>query len=291
MSTAQALIDAHHHLWQLALTPQPWITGPATDILLRDFTLQDYVAATDLTGVAHSVVVQSVNRLQETERLLELAHQTDLIVGVIGWVDLTGPDVDEQLARLQQHVGGHKLVGIRHVVQDEPDPNWLAREDVRRGLQAVIGAGLVYDLLVLPDQMPAVINTVQALPDLSFVLDHLGKPDIAGGHIDTWQQHIHQLARHPNVTAKLSGLFVQANWVAGRHIELQPYVNVALDAFGADRLMWASDWPVCTTAADYRQTITVTRHLLANLAEQEHHQVFSETARRVYNLGLSEPDD
>ena len=286
MTATPDLIDAHHHLWQLAITPQPWINGPATDVLLRDFTLQDYTDATYPTDVTHSVLVQSVNRLDETERLLQLADHTDLIVGVIGWVDLTTPNVNEQLAHLKQQPGGKKLVGIRHVVQDEPDPNWLNRDDVRRGLRAVAHAGLVYDLLVLPHQMPAAIHTTQALPELSFVLDHLGKPDIGGGHINTWRNQINLLAQQPNVTAKLSGLFVQADWASWRPAELQPYVNAALEAFGPSRLMWASDWPVCTTAAGYTQTIDTTRQLLFKLDEQEQQQVFSQTARRVY--GFSE---
>jgi L-fuconolactonase len=194
-------------------------------------------------------------------------------------VDLTAADIAETLAEL----GGGKLVGIRHLVQSEPDPGWLRRDDVRRGLREVARAGLVYDLLTLPHQLPAAIDTVRAVPELTFVLDHLSKPPIASGALEPWAALVRELAAEPNVFCKLSGLVTEA-WPGWRPADLRPYAQVALEAFGPARVMFGSDWPVCLLASSYAEVTALAEDLTAGLTADERAQVFDGTAARAYRL-------
>jgi L-fuconolactonase len=207
------------------------------------------------------------------------------VVGVVGWADLAGPDVAGELARLRELPGGGRPVGIRHLVQDEPDSAWLDRPEVRRGLRAVGDAGLVYDLLIRPSQLPAALRVTAALDDVRFVLDHAAKPPIASGVREPWAAQIAELAARPNVTCKVSGLVTEA--AAGwRPDQIAPYVDALVASFGPDRLMFGSDWPVCLLAATYDEVATVARDLLSrHLGPAELDQVFGATARSVYNLG------
>jgi L-fuconolactonase len=268
-------VDAHHHLWDLAVRDQPWIDGPALAPLRRSFGVEDLYAAA--RGTDATVLVQTVTEPSETPDLLALADEHELIAGVVGWVDLTAPDVADVLAALEPTW----LVGIRHQVQGEPDPRWLCREDVRRGLRAVARAGLVYDLLTLPPQLPAAIETVRALDDLVFVVDHLSKPPIASGELEPWATHIRALAAHENVACKLSGMVTEADWARWTVDDLRPYVEVVLEAFGPERLMFGSDWPVCTLAASYAEVVAVAEALVP-LGDRP--AVFGETCRRIYTL-------
>jgi L-fuconolactonase len=251
----------------------------------RDFTLADHAAEAAEAGIGGSVLVQVLPDAEETREFLALAARSRTVAAVVGWADLTRPGLAGELAALAGSPGGDLLRGIRHLVQGEPDPRWLARDDVREGLRQVAAAGLGYDLLVLPHQLPAAIETVRALPELSFVLDHLAKPPIASGDLEPWAGRIRELAAEPNVTAKLSGLMTEAseNWDA---TDLWPYVDVALDAFGPERLMFGSDWPVCLLAGSlplWSETVTA---LLARagLPAAECEAVFAGTAARVYRL-------
>jgi L-fuconolactonase len=219
----------------------------------------------------------------ETAEFLALAGETGPVAGVVGWTDLTSDRVRESLDALRSGRGGAHLVGIRHLVLGEPDLRWLTRTDVRRGLRAVAGAGLVYDLLTLPHQLPAAIDIVRALPGLTFVLDHLSKPPIAAGELHPWAALVRELAALPNVSCKLSGMVTEASppWtVAG----LRPYAEVVLDAFGPARVMFGSDWPVCLLAASYAEVISAARELTAALTREEQALVFGGTAARVYGL-------
>ncbi|MEU9558631.1 amidohydrolase family protein [Streptomyces fumanus] len=273
-------VDAHHHVWDLSVRDQDWLTGPGSAPLRRDFTVADLAPEARAAGVDRTVVVQTVTVPEETPELLALADAHDLIAGVVGWTDLTRPDVAGELARLRALPGGRYLKGVRHQVQGEPDPEWLLRPDVRRGLAAVAQAGLVYDLVVLPHQLPACVRAAAALPGLTFVLDHLGKPPIATGALAPWAGHLRALAALPNTAAKLSGLLTEAGpgWTTG---DLRPYVATALEAFGPDRLMYGSDWPVCTARAPYGETLRLVRELTA---PHEHARVLGATATRVYGL-------
>jgi L-fuconolactonase len=283
---ADPVIDAHHHVWDLAVRDQPWIepTWP----IRRSYTLADLSGPAGAAGVEATVLVQTVLDPAETPEFLALAaaSTSPRVAGVVGWVDLTRPDVADRLAALAAAEGGDRLVGLRHQVQGEADPRWLCRPDVRRGLRAVGEAGLAYDLLTRPHQLPAAVETVRALPEVRFVLDHLSKPPIARGELVGWADDLRALAAAPNVAAKLSGLVTEADWTGWTVDQLRPYVEVALDAFGADRLMFGSDWPVCLLAAgSYGDVVDGARALTGHLSAAERAAVFAGTARRWYRLG------
>jgi L-fuconolactonase len=281
---AMRIVDAHHHLWDLGVRDQDWITGPALAPLRRDFLLGDYQSVADVNGIAASVVVQTVTVPGETPELLALAGASDLIAGVVGWTDLTAPDIADRIAALKEQPGGGNLVGLRHQVQSEPDPDWLTRPDVLCGLGAIARAGLVYDLIITARQLGASARAAAAVPDLVFVLDHLGKPPIAAGHTEPWAQDLRGLAAFPNTVAKLSGLVTEADWRRWQVADLRPYAEVALDAFGPARMMFGSDWPVCTLAASYPDVLAAAYDLTGGLSPAEHEAVFAGTATSVYGL-------
>lgn len=276
------MIDAHHHVWDLSVRDQEWITGPEMAPLRRNFGVEDLPAAA--SGVTATVLVQTITAPEETPEFLALAEAHDLVAAVVGWTDLTAPSVADDLAALLAVPGGRYLRGIRHQVQGEADPRWLCRDDVRRGLAAVGRAGLVYELLTLPHQLPAAIETVTALPEVAFVLDHCAKPPVASGELEPWATPIRELAARPNVTCKLSGLVTEADWGTWTVQDLRPYADVVLDAFGPARVMFGSDWPVCLLAAPYETVLQSARELTAHLSAAERDGVFGEVAARVYGL-------
>jgi L-fuconolactonase len=274
-------VDAHHHVWDLSVRDQDWIAGPELQPLRRDFTVDDLASEARAAGVDRTVLVQTVTVAEETPEFLALAAEHELIAGVVGWTDLTRPDVAEELARLRELPGGRYLKGIRHQVQGEPDPEWLLRADVRRGLAAVAEAGLVYDLVVLPHQLPACAKSAASLPELTFVLDHLGKPPIASGAREPWTSDVRALAALPNTVCKLSGMVTEADPVSWTVADLRPYADVVLEAFGPQRLMFGSDWPVCTLAAPYGQVLATAQELTG---PDDRTHIFEATATRVYDL-------
>ncbi|MFE9566352.1 amidohydrolase family protein [Streptomyces sp. NPDC006487] len=279
------LVDSHHHVWDLALRDQEWITGDALAPLRRDFTLADLEPEARAAGVSATVLVQTVTVAEETPEFLALAAASDLVAGVVGWTDLTAPDVADTLAGLRELPGGDLLVGIRHQVQAEPDPRWLLRPEVIRGLAALDRAGLAYDLVVLPHHLPAATRAAALLPGLTFVLDHLGKPAIARGERHAWTRDVRALAALPNTSCKLSGMVTEAAWDTWTISDLRPYTDTVLDAFGPDRLMFGSDWPVCTLAAtSYAQVLDTALELTSGLTPPERTQVFAGTADRAYGL-------
>ncbi|RZB14512.1 amidohydrolase [Streptomyces sp. F001] len=275
------VVDAHHHVWDLSVRDQDWITGPVLQPLRRNFTVADLAPEARAAGVDRTVLVQTITVPEETPEFLALAAEHELIAGVVGWTDLTRPDVAEELARLRELPGGQYLKGIRHQVQGEPDPEWLLRAEVRRGLAAVADTGLVYDLVVLPNQLPACVKTAEALPQLTFVLDHLGKPPIASGEREPWETAVRSLAALSNTVCKFSGMVTEADLASWTVDDLRPYADVVLDAFGPDRLMFGSDWPVCTLAASYGQVFATAEQLLGPF---DRTRVFEATATRVYGL-------
>ncbi|MFF0061217.1 amidohydrolase family protein [Streptomyces sp. NPDC005279] len=279
-----AIIDAHHHVWDLSVRDQDWITGPDLAPIRRDFTLDDLAPEAHAAGVRATVLVQTVAVAEETPEFLALADGSDLVAGVVGWTDLTAPDVADTLAALRELPGGDRLVGIRHQVQGESDPEWLLRPDVLRGLAAVASAGLVYDLVVLPKQLPAASEAADRLPGLTFVLDHLGKPPIASKELEPWASDVRALAARPNTVCKLSGLVTEAAWSTWTTTDLSPYADTVLDAFGPGRLMFGSDWPVCRLAAGYGEVVASARALTRRLGDAERGAVFGTTASRVYGL-------
>jgi L-fuconolactonase len=278
-------IDAHHHVWDLARRPQPWLASRALAGIHRTFTTADLAGPAAAAGVTRTVLVQVLPDAAETAEFLALAAGSELVAGVVGWADLTlGAAVGERLAALRAGPGGAYLAGVRHLVQGEADPRWLCRPDVRAGLAAVADAGLVYDLLVLPPQLPAAIETVRALPGLTFVLDHLAKPPVAAGTLQPWAGLIRTLAAEPNVVCKLSGMVTEADPDRWTVRDLRPYAETVLAAFGQDRLMFGSDWPVCLAAASYAEVVAAAEELTAGLGPDGHAAVFGGTAARVYRL-------
>ncbi|MEU3252449.1 amidohydrolase family protein [Streptomyces sp. NPDC006997] len=281
-------VDAHHHVWDLSVRDQPWLNAPGLAPLRRNFTAADLERPARAAGVSRTVLVQTVTVPEETPELLALAADHDLVAGVVGWTDLTRPDAADEIARLRELPGGRYLKGIRHQVQDEPDPDWLLRADVRRGLTAVTAAGLAYDLVVRPHQLPACARAAAEHPSLTFVLDHLGKPPVADGHLEPWATALRALAALPHTVAKLSGLLTEAAPHSRNAAALRPYADTALDAFGPDRLMFGSDWPVCTLAAPYGDVVELTGDLLTGLGRSERAAVLGGTASRVYGLSRAE---
>ncbi|GAA2386120.1 amidohydrolase family protein [Streptomyces coeruleofuscus] len=273
------VVDAHHHVWDLSVRDQDWITEGSP--IRRDFTVKDLAPEARAAGVDRTVLVQTVTVPDETPEFLALADEHELIAGVVGWTDLTRPDVADELARLRELPGGRYLKGIRHQVQGEPDPRWLLRPDVRRGLTAVAEAGLVYDLVVLPHQLQACTEAAASLPGLTFVLDHLGKPPIASGAIEPWASDVRALAALPNTVCKLSGMVTEADLASWTIDDLRPYAGTVLEAFGPERLMFGSDWPVCTLAATYGDVLDTARRLTG---PSDHARIFGATATRVYDL-------
>jgi L-fuconolactonase len=246
--------------------------------------MADDEAASAGEGVTASVLVQVLASAPETEEFLALAGAGGTVAGVIGWADLTRADIGTEIARLRSLPGGGRLVGIRHLVHDEPDPAWLAREDVRRGLAAIGEADLVFDLLLRPAQLPAAVRVTDELGGVRFVLDHGAKPEIASGRLEPWADLIGELAQRPNVTCKLSGLVTEAGagWKAEQII---PYAERLLGWFGPYRLMFGSDWPVCTLAASYHDALALARRVLEqHLSTAELDAVFAGNARTTYGL-------
>jgi L-fuconolactonase len=249
-----------------------------------DFTVADLTAVADAGSVTQTVVVQSISSSTETADLLRLAHTTDLIGGVVGWVDLTARDVAARIRRLQAQDGGDRLAGVRHLVQDETDPGFLDRPEFRRGVAAVGAAGLAFDLVIRRHQLPAAARLARDLPDVAFVLDHLGKPALPTAKHGGWARDLRTFAQLPNTTAKLSGLATEADWTAWTAEDLRPAVEHALDVFGPSRLMFGSDWPVCLLATSYQRWVETLATLLDPLDAADQAMIWGETARRVYRL-------
>jgi L-fuconolactonase len=273
------IIDAHHHVWDLRVREQDWITDDMAEIR-RSFAVDDLRDIARAAGVAATVVVQTVPVAAETRELLAIAAADPLVAAVVGWTDLTATGVSDELARLRSAPGGRYLVGIRHQVQSEPDADWLRRPAVRRGLRAVAGAGLSYDLLVRPHQLAAAAHAAARVPELTFVLDHAGKP-VIGADTSAWARDIRALAACPNTVCKLSGLVTEALAGATQR-DFHVVGDVILSAFGPDRVMFGSDWPVCLLSSDYTGVVELARALLTGLSEAERTAVFATTAARVY---------
>jgi L-fuconolactonase len=281
------IIDAHHHVWDLAVRDQPWISGPDMAVIRRSFTLDDLRPHATAAGIGATVLVQTMDVTAETPEMLALAARDPLLAGVVGWTDLTSPAVADALDGLVAGPGGGRLVSIRHQVQSEPDPDWLRRPDVIRGLRAVAAAGLCYDLVVRPHQLPAAVHAAAAVPGLTLVLDHAGKPPI-GGDLTGWAAALRDLAARPNTVCKLSGLVTELAPEVPPDAGQAAFAKVAdvvLSAFGADRVMFGSDWPVCLLASDYAGVVALARSLTAGLSAAERAAVFGETAARAYQLG------
>ncbi|GAA1189181.1 putative TIM-barrel fold metal-dependent hydrolase [Kitasatospora gansuensis] len=287
-----ALIDAHHHLWDLAQRPQSWLDEPALTSIRRTFTPDD-LRSTATRAVAgrrlHStVVVQCVPDVPETEDLLALAAREPLIGAVVGWVDLTSAAVGDELDRLLAGPGGGHLRSLRSLVQGETDPEWLQRADAERGLAAVEARGLGYDVLVRSHQLDQAARLAERFPGLPQVLNHAGKPDIAGGDLGEWESRLRRLAGHPQVVCKVSGLITEADHHAWTTADIRPVWDVLLSAFGPDRLMFGSDWPVANLAGGWNRWAATVDELLDGCSADETSAVLAGTATAFYRLTRTE---
>lgn len=277
------IVDAHHHVWDPATADYPWLTDDVA-VIRRRFTPGDLAPELAAAGVDATVLVQTRSSQEETAEFLALAADTPFIRGVIGWVDLTDPGVAEAIAALRADPAQDRLVGIRHQAHDEPDSEWLLRDDVVRGIGAVGAAGLAYDLLVRPRELPAALQLARALPDVRFVIDHLAKPPIAAGELEPWRDVISGFSGLDHVACKVSGLVTEADWSSWTPDDLQPYMDHAIEVFGPMRLLFGSDWPVCLLAATYGEVVETALTTLRALSVVEQAAVMGGNATRIYGL-------
>lgn len=273
-------IDSHQHFWRYTPRTHAWIDDSMA-VLKRDFMPDDLAPLLSDAGFDGGIAVQAEQSLDETRWLLALADAHPFIRGVVGWVDLQSPGVESQLAALAAHP---RLRGIRHVVQDEPDERFMLRPEFVRGVRALAQFALTYDILIYPHQIPAAIELTQMLPEQPFVIDHIAKPRIRDGEIDTWSRGIAALARGKNVYCKLSGMVTEADWSRWTSDDLRPYIDVIFDWFPPERIMFGSDWPVCTLAAPYERVGAIVTSYIERLPPSGQGAVMGETASRFYGL-------
>ncbi|MFF4364215.1 amidohydrolase family protein [Streptomyces sp. NPDC001604] len=288
MSDAQPLVDAHHHVWDLDVRPQPWLEEPGHEAIRRNFSSHALrsAATRPIAGrrLTSTVVVQCIASVPETRDLLALAESDPLIGAVVGWADLTSPAIGDVLDELRAGHAGRYLRAVRHVVQAESDPHWLQRPDVERGLRAVGERGLGYDVLVRSHQLPQAIRLAERLPELPLVLDHAGKPAVARNELADWERQLRLLARHPQVHCKVSGLATEADHEKWTVEDIRPVWDVLLSAFGPGRLMFGSDWPVCVLAGGWNRWAATVEELLHDCSGAETEAVLAGTATTFYHL-------
>jgi len=275
-------IDAHQHFWRYNADEFGWIDDSMSS-LRRDFGPDDLKPELERAGFQGSIVVQARQSLEETRWLLELAGASPLILGVVGWVDLRSPDVRSQL---QVFAGNPKLVDVRHVVQSEPDERFLLHSEFLRVITVLEEFDLTYDILIYPRHLPVAAEFVRHFPRQRFVLDHLAKPLIKRASIRPWEAGMRKLAKFPNVYCKLSGMVTEADWQNWKPEHLTPYLDIAVDCFGPDRVMIGSDWPVCTVAASYKHTMNVVLDYFRKYPSDIQDAVLGGNAHRFWKLKL-----
>jgi len=273
-------IDAHHHLWRYSREEYEWIDDSMA-MLRRDFLPQDLSAEIQSASVDGAIAVQARQTLEETRWLLDLADKNDQIHGVVGWA----PIADENFLEVLEVFSAHpRLKGLRHVVQAEPDENFLLREDFNRGIRTLRGTGLVYDMLIYERHLPQTIQFVDRHPEQAFVLDHIAKPRIREGVLEPWSTQIRELARRENVSCKLSGIVTEADWKQWNLESLRPYLDTVMEVFGPQRILAGSDWPVCLVACGYAQWFGLLDQYLAGFTESERDAILGGNAERAYRL-------
>jgi L-fuconolactonase len=273
-------IDSHQHFWNYDAGRDAWITDEMAP-LKRDFLPKQLVTELDTNGIDASIAVQANQSEEETLFLLDLAQHSKRVAGVVGWVDLTSPQVEDRLRFFSRF---EKLRGFRHVAQSEPDDRFLTRPDFTRGVSRLREFGFAYDILIYPRQLPAAVELVSQFPEQRFVLDHLAKPNVKEQGRTLWAAHISSMARHSNAYCKLSGLVTEADWRCWTPDDFAFYLDVVFEAFGPERLMFGSDWPVCLLAASYQQVKRVIEDYVGRNAVDEKDKIFGGNAIRFYGL-------
>lgn len=276
------MIDSHQHFWQVGRFDYPWMSAD-NKVLYRDYLPGQLEPILRANGVEKTVLVQASNSVAESRWLLELGDEHPFIAGVVGWVDLMSDDVDRQLDELSAHA---KFKGVRHLVEGEPDDEWLMQPNVINGLKRLSSYGLSYDLLVHTRHLKYVPSLADQCPDLSFVIDHMAKPPIANGEVDNWYSALKVVATNPRIYCKLSGLVTEANWETWQTSDLAPYVERALELFGPRRLIFGSDHPVCLLAASYDRVLDSFREVLTGLNDDEKERIFETNAQEFYRLDV-----
>ncbi|MDN5211833.1 amidohydrolase family protein [Fulvivirgaceae bacterium BMA12] len=274
------IIDSHQHFWKYDPQKHSWINDKMSR-LKQDFLPTHLQKEFNANGVSGCIAVQADQSEAETEFLLSLADQNSFIKGVVGWVDLRSEQVEERLSHFAKFP---KLVGFRHVVQDEPDNNFVLREEFKRGVSLLSRYGLTYDILIYPTQMPAANKIVEAFPDQKFVIDHLAKPYIKKGTIEPWKTELKSLAAKDNVYCKVSGMVTEADWQNWQYDDFVPYLDATFEFFGADRIMFGSDWPVCLLAGEYSEVKSIIEKYIAALSEDEKSKIMGRTAQVFYGI-------
>ncbi|MEX2513631.1 MAG: amidohydrolase family protein [Cyclobacteriaceae bacterium] len=274
------IFDAHHHLWNYQPERFPWINEEMAR-LKKDFKPIMLEREFKQHGISGSIVVQAIQDEDENHFLLQQADENDFIKGIIGWLDLKSPALRE---RLNLYVPFQKLKGFRHILQDESDPDFILNAEFQRGLGWLFEAGYVYDLLVFPHQLKGAIKTVENFPDAPFVLDHMAKPSIKSGKMGEWKELIKALGENKNVYCKVSGMVTEANWNNWEENDFFPYLDVVMEAFGEDRLMYGSDWPVCLLAGSYNQIFDIIKKYLNNFPADTQAKIWAKNASVFYRI-------
>jgi L-fucono-1,5-lactonase len=274
------IIDSHQHFWQVGHFDYPWMSSEV-EVLYQDYLPSQLEPILKESGVGNTVLVQASNSLAETYWLLSLAERYPFIAGVVGWVDLKDPEMEQELEVL---IANPKFKGVRHLVESEPADDWLVQPSVLKGLRVLARHRVSYDLLVHTRHLKHVKTVAEACPNLRLVIDHVAKPPIASGEITEWASALKEVAAYPNTWCKLSGLVTEANLTSWTTEDLRPYIERALEFFGPKRMMFGSDWPVCLLAASYDQVVEAFQSLLADLTEEHRNRIFSENATEFYRL-------
>lgn len=273
-------IDSHQHFWSFDPIRDSWITDEMA-VIQRNFFPEDLATTLQQNGIDACVAVQADQSLSETRFLLDLATKNDFVKAVVGWIDLQADDIDEHLSEWKS---AKKLVGFRHVLQAEPDTEYMLRQSFLRGISKLKKHGFTYDILIFPKHLAIAQKFVAQFPDQPFVLDHIAKPYIKAGLIDDWKKDIKSLAKFENLQCKISGIITEADWKGWSYEQIIPFLDVVFEAFGTNRIMFGSDWPVCLVAGDYSQVKGITETYMKDFSVSEKAKVFGENAARFYGI-------
>ena len=274
------IIDAHHHLWKFNSVDYTWMDD-SMSVLKKDYLPAELEEQLPRSGVSGTVVVQARQKLEETQWLLDMAARYPFIKGVVGWVDICSGELSRQLDKLSSNP---LLVGVRHVIHDEPDDNFMLKPAFIRGMEKLVQHNLTYDLLIFPKHLERTVELVGLFPDQRFVLDHMAKPPIREGSLDPWREDMAELALHPNVWCKISGMVTEAHREHWKYEDFLPYLDTVLEVFGPDRLLLGSDWPVCNLAADYEQVLDIPRQYFRDLDPENKEKIFRLNCMECYEL-------
>lgn len=280
-------IDSHHHLWDLAISPRDWLAGEALIGINRTFSMDDFYKERASAQIDQSILVQTIPNYEEMREFFAVAAGHESVIGVVAWIDMSDANCFQILEKYLAIPGAQKLVGIRDGAQGRADANWLAGELVVENTKKLAEKKLAFDLLVDPSNLAASTELVTRCPDTTFVLDHIGKPNIAKGdqgELTAWSHSINELAENKNVSCKISGMVTEADWKAWEEKDFKRYFEVVLNAFGTDRIMYGSDWPVCKLAATYEQVAKLAEYLIQDLSPSEKEKFWALNAKKVYGL-------